>query len=83
MGHHNLLPRREHELLRKRYDRMVTGAPDSPHLLRILSLLYTPEEADWARRLPISPTSVDDLAQRLHIPPAQVNDIYGQEPIDS
>ena len=64
MGHHTI-PRREHELLRKRYDRMVMGAPDSPHLLRILSLLYTPEEADLARRLPSRPQRLEDLARRV------------------
>ena len=41
MGH-NTIPHREHVLLQKRYDRMVTGAPDSPHLMRILALLFTP-----------------------------------------
>jgi len=69
MGHHNTLPRREYELLRKRYDRMVTGAPDSPHLLRVLSLLYTPEEADLARRLPSRPQRLDVLARRVGMAP--------------
>ncbi len=74
MGHHNTLPRREHELLRKRYDRMVTGAPDSPHLLRILSLLYTPEEANLARQLPSRPQRLEDLARHTGMAPEALDD---------
>ena len=63
MGH-KTNPHRDHVLLRKRYDRMVTGAPDSPHLLGILALLFTPEEAKLARRLPGRPTSLKKLVTR-------------------
>lgn len=63
MGH-NTIPHREHVLLQKRYDRMVTGAPDSPHLMRILALLFTPEEAELARQLPARPRPLEVLAKR-------------------
>lgn len=67
MGH-VINPDREHRLLRKRYDRMVTGAPDSPHLLKILALLFAPEEAQLARKLPARPMPLDKLAQRTEMP---------------
>jgi hypothetical protein len=38
--------------LQQRLDRMVTGAPDSPALQAILRLLFTPEEAELAVRMP-------------------------------
>ncbi len=63
MGH-KVNPHREHQLLRKRLDRMVTGAPDSPHLMAILALLFTPEEARLARVLPSRPMRLDRLARR-------------------
>lgn len=63
MGH-NIPPHREHVLLRQRYDRMVTGAPDSPHLMRILALLFTPDEAKLARKLPGRPMPLKKLALR-------------------
>ncbi len=69
MGHYNTIPKREHELLRKRFDLMVTGAPDSPHLLRILSFLFTPEEAELARHLPARPKALDGLARRVGMAP--------------
>lgn len=66
MGH-KTNPHRDHVLLRKRYDRMVTGAPDSPHLLGILALLFTPEEAKLARRLPGRPTPLKKLVARTGV----------------
>lgn len=53
MGH-TVNPDREYRLLQQRMDRMVTGAPDSPALMKLLSLLFSPEEAGLARRIPIA-----------------------------
>lgn len=63
MGH-TTNPHREHVLLRERYDRMVTGAPDSPHIMKILAILFSPEEARLARQLPARPTALSVLARR-------------------
>ena len=57
---------REYRLLQQRLDRNVTGAPDSEAMLRVLELLFTPEEAHIARRLPLL-ISLPKLAERLHI----------------
>jgi len=61
-------PDREYRLLQQRLDRHVTGAPESPVLMKILRLLYSPEEARLARRLPSVPTSLDVLSRKLGIP---------------
>ncbi|MCK5861480.1 MAG: 4Fe-4S binding protein [Candidatus Hydrogenedentes bacterium] len=67
MGH-KVNPSREHHLLRKRFDRMVTGAPDSPHIVQILALLFTPEEAKLAQKLPAKPMPLSRLSKRVGIP---------------
>ncbi|HDP34270.1 MAG TPA: 4Fe-4S ferredoxin, partial [Candidatus Hydrogenedentes bacterium] len=72
MGH-NVNPDRQHHLLRKRLDRMVTGAPDSPHIIEILKLLFTPEEAQLARQLPAKPTPLSRLSKRLDIAPDELD----------
>jgi NAD-dependent dihydropyrimidine dehydrogenase PreA subunit len=50
--------------LQQRLDRMPTGAPDTDALRRILRLLFSPEEAELAARLP-SLVSVSALARQL------------------
>lgn len=72
MGH-AVSPEKEYRLLHKRYDRMVTGAPDSPYILKILSILYTPEEARLARQLPSRPMSLQHLSRRVNIPPDELD----------
>ena len=53
-----------YHLLRERLDRMVTGAPDSPALQQLLRLLFTPEEAELAARMPTL-CSVRSLARKV------------------
>jgi len=53
-----------YRLLQQRLDRNVTGAPDSPTLLRILQLLFSPTEADLARRIPTNFIGLGKLARR-------------------
>ena len=59
---------REYRLLQKRLDRNVTGAPESPTLMKILGILFSPEEAKLARRIPSQLTSLDALSRKLDIP---------------
>ena len=65
---------KEYRLLLQRYARMVTGAPESPVLLKILKLLFTAEEAELARRIPANPTSLGKLARKLGMPREELGD---------
>lgn len=56
--------RQAYRRLQQRLDRMVTGAPDTPALQAILRLLFTPEEAELAARMPTL-CSVVSLAERV------------------
>lgn len=64
MGHRNLETDLAYHRLQQRLDRMVTGAPDAPALRAILRLLFTPEEAELAARMPTL-CSVGSLAERV------------------
>lgn len=66
-------PDRAYRLLQNRLDHMVTGAPDSPVLMQILRLLFSPEEAELARRIPSRPTSLKKLSQKLGIPAGELD----------
>ncbi|RYD05965.1 hypothetical protein N752_06885 [Desulforamulus aquiferis] len=55
MGH-IVNPDREYHLLQQRLDLNVTGAPDSEVFIKILRLLFTPEEANFASQIPLRPT---------------------------
>lgn len=68
---------RTYRLLQRQMDRHWNGAPDSPLFMEILRRVYTPEEADWVRRLPLKPTPASTLAQRLGITREQVLQTYG------
>jgi hypothetical protein len=65
-------PDREYRLLQQRLDRNVTGAPESPTLMKILRILFSPEEVELARRIPSQPTSLDALSRKLDIPRDQL-----------
>ena len=54
----------EYRLLQERLDRNVTGAPESAAMMQVLRLLFTPEEAHIARRLP-QLVSLPALAESL------------------
>ncbi len=69
MAHGGTNPNREYSLLQQALDRQVTGAPASPAFDQILRLLYSPEEAAIARRVPIIPTPLDKLARQLDMDP--------------
>ncbi|MBN1343549.1 MAG: 4Fe-4S dicluster domain-containing protein [Phycisphaerae bacterium] len=65
---------REYRLLQKRLDRNVTGAPDSPVFMKILKLLFSPEDAEMARQIPSQPISLNALSRRLKIPRDELGD---------
>jgi ferredoxin len=73
MAHGATHPDREYDLLQKAFDRQVTGAPASPVFEQILRLLYSPEEAALARRVPIIPTSLAKLARQLDRDPDELD----------
>ena len=59
MGHRLVSPDRAYRALQQRLDENVTGAPDAPVFRKILRLLFTPDDADLARRLPTRPSRVE------------------------
>ena len=63
---------RQYRLLRQRLDGTLTGAPDSPVLDKILRLLFSPADAEFARCLPGQPTQLGKLSRRLDVPPDQL-----------
>ena len=77
MGHATLIPdldaEAEYRLLQERLDRNVTGAPDSAAMMRVLRLLFTPEEAHIARRLP-QLISLPKLAGKLEVDPEELGE---------
>lgn len=71
---HKIDPNREYQLLQQRLDLNVTGAPASPTFSRILELLFTPQQAALARKLPSRPVSVRSVARKLNIPRPELED---------
>jgi ferredoxin len=60
--------------LQKRLDEKVQGAPDSPTLMKIMSILFSPADAELAARLPHNFSTLDILSKNLHIPKDDLND---------
>jgi ferredoxin len=73
MGHINN-PDQEYRVLQKRLAQKVQGAPDSPTLMKILSMLFSPEDAELAGRLPYNFASLDTLSKNLKIPKEELSD---------
>lgn len=71
MGHGSHDPDRSYRRLQQRLDRMVTGAPDAPALRAILRLLFSPDEAELAARMPTL-CSVRSLAARVGRPAGEL-----------
>jgi len=61
----------EYRLLQERLNRNVTGAPGSDAMLRVLRLLFTPEDAHVARQLP-QLVGLPTLAEKLETDPEQL-----------
>ncbi|MBT9438632.1 MAG: 4Fe-4S dicluster domain-containing protein [Desulfobacterales bacterium] len=66
MGH-NVNYDKKYRLLQQRLDRNITGAPESPVFMKILKLLFSPEEAELARKIPGQPVSLNALSKKLSI----------------
>ena len=62
-----------YRLLQKRLAEKVQGATESPTLMKILSILFSPEDAELARKLPHNLTSLDVLAKSLRVPQDELN----------
>ncbi|MCI5191185.1 MAG: 4Fe-4S ferredoxin, partial [Candidatus Electrothrix sp. AS4_5] len=73
MGH---LVHSEHKyrLLQRRLDQKAEGAPDSQTLMKILSILFSPEDAELACQLPHNLTSLETLSDNLKISRNELND---------
>ena len=72
MGHiHH--PDKEYRLLQQRLNRNVTGAPDSPHFMQILKILFSPDEAAITRQIPTRFITVGRLAKKLGMEPAALD----------
>lgn len=63
---------RQHRLLQRRLDRTISGAPDSPVLMKILRLLFPPKHAALAWKIPGGLTPLDELSARLAVPPDEL-----------
>ena len=66
-------PEQEYSLLQQRLAQKVQAAPDSPTLTKILTLLFSPEDAELARQLPHSFTPLENLSSRLKMPEDELN----------
>lgn len=73
MGHSaTILP--EYHSLKRRLAQKVQSAPDSPTLLKILTLLFSPEDAKLASQLPHTFISLQALSAKLAIPEDELCD---------
>ncbi|AQS58764.1 4Fe-4S ferredoxin [Desulforamulus ferrireducens] len=59
---------REYQLLQKRLDHCIEGAPNSPVFISILKMLFTQAEANLARQIPLRPTPLPKLAKKIGMP---------------
>ena len=74
MGHIGLDQERTYRRLQQRLDHTIAGAPYSPTLMKILKLLYNPDQAKLATRMPTRPTELDVLSRKLNIPADELKD---------
>ncbi len=73
MGH-IVNPDRHYKWLQKKLDCTLTGAPPSPVLMKILRLLYSPEDAELACRIPDMLCRAETLSESLNIPLDELTD---------
>lgn len=73
MGH-SVNHDREYRMLQKRLDRHITGAPESDTLIKILRLLFSPDEARLAQKIPTRPITLNGLSRKLNIPREELKD---------
>jgi len=61
-------------MLQKRLSQKVQGAPDSPVLMKILRMLFSPEDAELVRKLPHNLTLLETLSNNLEISKDELDD---------
>jgi ferredoxin len=74
MGHIGLDQERTYTRLQQRLDHTIAGAPYSPTLMKILKLLYNPDQAELATRMPTRPTELNVLSAKLSVPADELSD---------
>lgn len=74
MAHTTLDPDLRYRRLQQRLDRMPVGAPDTPAFRAILRLLFSPEEAELAARMPTM-TPLASLARAVGRDQAELDEI--------
>jgi len=67
-------PEQEYRILQQRLDQKVQGAPYSLTLMKILNMLFSPEDAALAWKLPHNFTPLETLSDNLKIPKDELND---------
>ncbi len=70
---HQINPDREYRLLQERLALDLNGAPASPVFTKILELLFSPEDAALARRLPITPLPLSKLSKRFSMSESELD----------
>ncbi len=65
---------REYRLLQQRLNRMLTGAPESPVFIKILKMLFSPREAELARKIPGMPATIESIAGKLDLSVDELGD---------
>lgn len=73
MGH-KVNPDKDYQLLQKRLDHCIEGAPDSPVFINILKLLFSSSEANLARQIPLRPTPLNKFAKKIGMPEDELQD---------
>lgn len=73
MGH-IVNPDREYRLLQQKLDKFITGAPESPVFTKILKILFSPQDAEFARRIPFQLTPIEALSKKFKIPKEKLYD---------
>jgi len=66
MGH--LAGKNAYKKLRERLEQMPVGAPGRQTIFEILKIIFTPEEAELASKMPLTPQSLDRIARSLKTP---------------
>lgn len=67
-------PENEYNILQQRLNQKVQANPGSPTLIKILQLLFSPEDAKLAGKLPHKLTPVKTLSKNLDIPVDELNE---------
>jgi Pyruvate/2-oxoacid:ferredoxin oxidoreductase delta subunit len=70
MGH--LAGKQTYKKLRERMDQMPVGAPGRTTIYEILKIIFTPEEAELASKMPLAPQSLDKIARNLKMSPDEL-----------